>query len=216
MGRQGHDKLQRYLQPSEARQAVLEHYGFSAAPPDEALDRVTRLASRIFGVPISLVGVIGDDWPWFKSCYGLSVEDFDPDIAFCVHAVQADEVTVVLDAARDDRFADNPLVTGKPHIRFYAGAALTTPDGVKLGTLCVMDTGPRTEFSEAQRAMLEDLAAVVVAALEASVLARELRVSENRYRVVAETASDAVVTIDMMSRIRYVNRAASTIFGYAA
>ena len=121
---------------------------------------------------------------------------------------------VVPDMLGDDRFVDNPLVTGEPHVRFYAGAPLRNTDGLKFSTLCIIDTKPRAMLSEVEQAQLGELAAVVVETLEARVVTRELHASEARYRIVAETASDAIITIDAKSTILYANNAVSEIFGY--
>ena len=196
------------------RQALLEHYGVLGTPPDTALDRLTRLASSLFDAPFAFVSLIGRDRQWFKSSHGVAVPEIDLAVSFCAHAVQAGEVLVVDDTREDARFARNPYVTGGPRWRFYAGAPLTTADGLAFGTLCVTDTRPRPAFSDAQRVLLGDLAAAVVETLEARAATRELHANGGRYQVVAETASDAIITIDAGSLILYANAAASTIFGY--
>lgn len=129
--------------------------------PEEAIDRITRLAAQIIGVPIALVSLIDDDRQWFKSRVGLDAAETPRDMAFCSHAIMQDEVMIVHDASDDPRFAANPLVTGPPDIRFYAGAPLILRDNVRLGTLCAIDTKPRLLDSDEVTA-LRDLAAVVV------------------------------------------------------
>ncbi len=129
--------------------------------PEEAIDRITRLAARIIDVPIALVSLVDRDRQWFKSKVGLDAPETARDLAFCAHAIMGDDVMVVPDAAADSRFADNPLVTGSPHIRFYAGAPLIISDGIRLGTLCAIDIKPRPLSVEDQIA-LRDLAAIVV------------------------------------------------------
>ena len=128
--------------------------------PEERFDRLTRLAQDMFHAPIALVTLVDEDRQWFKSNQGLGVGETTRDVAFCAHAILDDQVFVIPDAKADPRFADNPLVTGDPDIRFYAGAPLSTSDGYAVGTLCVIDTEPRDWTDEQSRA-LRDLANVV-------------------------------------------------------
>ena len=154
------------LPPDEAeRLQALRRYAILDTPPDAAFDRLTNLAVRLFNVPIALVSLIDAERQWFKACYGLDTRQTGRDLAFCAHAILMDQVMVVPDAHLDARFVDNSLVTGPPYIRFYAGAPLRTADGFNLGTLCLLDTEPRT-LSDPEIATLADLAAVVVDELE--------------------------------------------------
>jgi diguanylate cyclase (GGDEF)-like protein len=125
--------------------------------PEERFDRLTRLAKRLFGVPIALISLVDADRQWFKSCQGLDVRETPRGISFCGHTILGDEVMLVPDATLDERFHDNPLVVGAPGIRFYAGCPLRIPNGSKLGTLCLIDVEPRT-LDAADRAALKDLA----------------------------------------------------------
>ncbi|EDM46292.1 ATP-binding protein [Marinobacter algicola] len=128
--------------------------------PEERFDRFTRMAKLAFGVPIALVSLVDDKRQWFKSCQGLEARETPRDISFCGHAILSDRLFIVEDTHEDSRFADNPLVTGPPHIRFYAGAQLHSHDGYRLGTLCIIDTRPRT-LDHDQRVLLEELARCV-------------------------------------------------------
>ena len=145
----------------EQRLAELRRYGVLDTPPEKAFDDITALAARIFKVPIAAVTLIDEDRQWFKSCLGLETREMGRDIAFCAYAILGDEVMVVPDAREDARFAENPLVTGEPHIRFYTGAPLRTSAGLNLGTLCIIDTKPR-KLTKGNIATLADLATLAV------------------------------------------------------
>lgn len=149
--------------------------------PEERFDRLTRLAKRMFGVPISLVSIVDSDRQWFKSKQGLDAEETPRDISFCGHAILGDEVFIVPDALADERFVDNPLVTSDPNIRFYAGCPLKVLNGSKLGTLCVIDREPR-KFTDEDMALLRDLAAMAEQEIAAVQLATldELTLISNR------------------------------------
>ncbi|MCC5873926.1 MAG: sensor domain-containing diguanylate cyclase [Gammaproteobacteria bacterium] len=144
----------------QARLEALRSLSILDTPPEERFDCLTRLAKRFFDVPIALVSLVDADRQWFKSCVGLGVSETSRDISFCGHAILGDEPFVVPDAIADARFEDNPLVSGEPHIRFYAGCPLSAPNGRKLGTLCVLDRQPRV-LDEDDLAVLKDLASMV-------------------------------------------------------
>ncbi|MFV1922461.1 MAG: diguanylate cyclase domain-containing protein [Methylotenera sp.] len=129
-------------------------------PAEERFDRVTRMAQRLFGVPIALVSLVDENRQWFKSCFGLDVSQTERSISFCGHAILQNEALIVEDATQDERFHDNPLVTGEAHIRFYAGHPLKNLSGHGLGTLCIIDHEAR-KFTEEDRYMLADLAGMV-------------------------------------------------------
>ena len=113
-------------------------------PPEERFDRIIRLASRLFGVPIAYIALIDADRQWFKSSCGLSATLTDRSVSFCGHTILQDEPLVIPDAREDERFHDNPLVTEPPGIRFYAGHPLRGPSGRNIGTLCLADKESRT------------------------------------------------------------------------
>ncbi|WP_031594160.1 GAF domain-containing protein, partial [Pantoea agglomerans] len=135
-------------------------------PAEERFDRLTRLARRLYDVPIALVSLLEADHQWFKSAQGYEPAGSPRDISFCGHAILQDEIMIVEDAAEDERFYDNPLVTGEPHIRFYAGCPLRAPGGAKMGTLCIIGREPR-QFNEEDQATMRDLAAMAEAELVA-------------------------------------------------
>jgi diguanylate cyclase (GGDEF)-like protein len=128
--------------------------------PEERFDRITRLAARAFSVPIALVSLVDRERQWFKSKQGLEASATGRNISFCGHAILQEGALVVEDALQDVRFADNPLVVGEPHIRFYAGHPIHGPNGSRIGTLCVIDRQPR-EFTDEDRTVLADLAGMV-------------------------------------------------------
>lgn len=128
-------------------------------PAEERFDRVTRLARQIFNVPMALVSLVDEHRQWFKSVIGLRVSETSRETSFCGHAIVDGELFVVPDALNDVRFADNPFVSGEPHIRFYAGYPLQYLDGSKMGTLCIIDTQPRI-FDDDSLQALKDLAEI--------------------------------------------------------
>lgn len=128
--------------------------------PEERFDRLTRLARRLFDVPIALVSFVDEDRQWFKSRVGLEAQETPREVSFCAHAILDDHIMVIPDAGLDDRFKDNPLVTGTPNIRFYAGRPIQAPDGAKVGTLCIIDNEPR-QLSDDDRQLLNDLGSLL-------------------------------------------------------
>jgi PAS domain S-box-containing protein len=207
------------LPPDEAhRLQVLLDLNILDTPPEERFDRITRLASRLFDVPIALVSLIDADRQWFKSRVGLRTEQTDRSVSFCAHAILHDTVMIVEDARRDERFATNPLVVGGPHIRFYAGYPLAAPDGSKLGTLCLIDRAPR-QFSDDEGALLKDLASIVaneVAAFELNRALQQQRDSEVWMGALLEHVPEGVVMLDREGVVLTFNPAAERIFGAAA
>lgn len=145
------------LPPNESvRLGHLRSLRILDTPAEERFDRLTRLAKRLLDVPIALVSLVDEHRQWFKSSTGLDVRETPREDSFCGHAILGDDYLVVPDATKDARFADNPLVTGEPHIRFYAGIPLKCMDGTKLGTFCVIDTKPR-KISKEDLLSLKDL-----------------------------------------------------------
>jgi diguanylate cyclase (GGDEF)-like protein len=127
----------------EQRLQVVQSLGLLDTPPEERFDRYTRFARQLLGVPIAFVSIIGEDIQWFKSAQGFAAKQSSRDLSFCTHTIVEDEMMVVEDAFKDPRFAENPFVTGPPHIRFYAGVKLHVQDNICIGTLCVADIKAR-------------------------------------------------------------------------
>ncbi|KZN13082.1 sensor domain-containing diguanylate cyclase [Marinomonas sp. TW1] len=139
------------------RLSNLRSLGILDTDAEERFDRVTRLAQRMFDVPIALVSLVDESRQWLKSCLGLEIREASRDISFCGHAILGSEPFIIPDASLDPRFADNPLVTGPPNIRFYAGVPLAYGDGTKMGTLCIIDQRPH-DLSGQDLEALVDLA----------------------------------------------------------
>ena len=154
----------------ERRLHLLRQTGLLDTEAEERFDRFTRITAALFDVPIALISLVDRDRQWFKSRTGLDLEETERDKAFCAHAILGDEVMQVSDAFADQRFADNPLVTGLPRIRFYAGAPLSLEDGSAVGTLCVIDHRARNLDREQLR-LLTDLSKLVERELQVSVSA---------------------------------------------
>lgn len=149
--------------PADERERLssLRRLGLLDTAPEERFDRVTRLAQRLFDVPVALVALLDADRNWFKSHQGVEAEESPRSISFCGHAIHdPGEVFHIADASLDPRFADNPMVVDSPGVRFYAGSPIKAPDGAAIGTLCVIDLQPR-EFTEEDGRALQDLAAIV-------------------------------------------------------
>ena len=154
------------------RLAALKEYHILDTGTEQSYDDITTLAAHICGVPIAMISLVDEDRQWFKSRLGVEPQQTPREVAFCAHAILQDKLFIVRDATKDRRFAGSALVTGEPHIRFYAGIPLVNPEGLALGTLCVIDHRPR-RLSAAQQKALQALSRQVMALLESRrVLAR--------------------------------------------
>jgi PAS domain S-box-containing protein len=195
------------LDDTSERQAALRRYHILDTAPEKNFDHITSLVAKVCDVPTALITLIDEERQWFKSCFGFDARETDIGVSFCVHAVHQGEMLVVEDATSDPRFKDNPIVTGPPHIRFYAGAPLTTPEGIHIGTLCILDYETRT-FDASQREILERLADVVVNQFE-------LRSAEAQVRqLVNENPQPMYVYAEADGSLMYVNEAARDEYGY--
>ena len=149
----------------DQRLAALRRYAILDTPAEPAFDALTRATARALDVPIALVSFVDLNRQWFKAKHGLEATETPREQAFCAHSIHDREIMEVFDAATDVRFAQNPLVTGAPNIRFYAGAPLTGPDGTAAGTLCVIDRIPR-RLQPSQREALAALSRIATHLLE--------------------------------------------------
>jgi two-component system, NtrC family, sensor kinase len=148
-----------------ARIAALNRYSILDTLPEQIYDDVTALASLICGTPISLVSLVDADRQWFKAAVGVEIRETPRSVSFCAHTLGTRATLIVRDTLEDPRFAANPAVVGEPGIRFYAGAPIIEPNGHVLGTVCVIDTAPRS-ISPIQVAALEALARHTMALME--------------------------------------------------
>ena len=153
------------IRNEKQRLKVLWQYDLLDTVPEEVFDDLTELAARICEAPVAMITLVDEKRQWFKSKVGVSVNETSRDISFCSRAIEQSDLFIIPDAAADQRFAQNPLVTSDPKIRFYAGAPLITPDGYALGTLCVIDKVPR-ELRPEQKQALRVLARHVMGQLE--------------------------------------------------
>ena len=151
------------------RLATLRGLQILDTEPEERFDRLTRMAKRMFQVPIALVSFVDDNRQWFKSCIGITAKETSREISFCGHAINADKVFIIPDALKDKRFADNPLVVNEPYIRFYVGCPIIV-NNYRLGTLCIIDHSART-FDDDDIELIKDLASMVENELKALQLA---------------------------------------------
>ncbi len=203
------------IPPDEAtRLTELRRRNILDSPPHECFDRLTRLATDYFHVPIALISLVDEVRQWFKSSVGLDLCETSRDASFCAFAILSEKSMVVPDAKADPRFADDPLVTGPLGVRFYAGAPLITRHGFKLGTLCVIDTHARSDFGRADTARLEDFAAIVVDHLDLLESEKQLRSSESQFRALVNNSPAGIYRLDSQGHISVTNPAFLKMLGY--
>lgn len=188
-------------------------------PQEAQFQAVVQVAAAVCKTPISLISLLDVDRQWFKANVGLEgVTETPRDVSFCAHSVEQDGILLVPDASQDARFSDNPLVTGDPGIRFYAGMPLAMSNGAKIGTLCVIDRQPR-QLDEEQQRLLAELARTAAKLLESgisSASAMEAVRLGMRVESILANVSDAVISISPDGIIKDWNPAAEEVFGYAS
>lgn len=208
----------------EARLRFLRSLDILDTPPEESFDRITRVAAELLQVPIALVSLVDAERQWFKSRVGLDVSETSRDVAFCAHALHVEHSLVVPDTHEDIRFHDNPVVTGPPFIRFYAGIPLRSPEGFVLGTLCVIDSRPRV-VTEKALAALGDLARLLERELLQRTLIQGARtvhdeerqgrvLSEARFTTVFENTPTGKAIVDLQGKFMVANRRFCQLTGY--
>ncbi|TPQ26387.1 sensor domain-containing diguanylate cyclase, partial [Cupriavidus pinatubonensis] len=200
------------------RLEALSGYGLGSDRPLPSLDPVVKIAARIFKMPVAAVNMIGSDHVFFAASTGLeggTQVDMSRDVSFCAHAITRNEVMVVPDATVDERFFDNPLVTGPTNLRFYAGVPLMSPDGHALGALCVIDGQPHSDFSEEDCERLRELAKMAADRLELRRI--EIRAQEVRGRSpepLTDSQPTAFVRFDERGDVVTWNDTAAVLYGY--
>lgn len=178
------------------------------------LDPVVRIASRMFGMPVAAVNMVGSDHVFFAAVHGIDTADMRRDVSFCAHAINQSGVMVVNDASRDDRFHDNPLVTGPSGVRFYAGVPLLSPDGHAMGALCVLDSRPHTDFSVEDCERLTELARMASDRLELRRI--ETHSTQGAATTPAAPPVAAVAWLDERGRVLSWNAPAAAFFDKSA
>ncbi len=215
----------------ESRLAALRSYSILDTLPEKDFDDIVRLVSTLCAVPVALITLVDKDRQWFKARRGTEIDQTPRDISFCAHALGQETLFLVPDATLDGRFASNPLVTGDPQVRFYAGAPLITPGGEVLGTLCAIDSKPRTLTAEQQESLMI-LSRQVMAQLELRRrVAEQERTMQERWKVTerlrlleaaVENANDVILITEAEPfnqpgpAIVYVNPAFTQMTGYTA
>lgn len=196
------------------RVQALEALSLLDSAPETDFDNLVELGRSLFRVPICLVSLVDKDRQWFKARVGLDATETPRDISFCGHAILDREVLVVLDATKDERFHDNPLVVGGPEIRFYAGAPISLPNGYNIGTVCIISPEVRESFTEVEARQLAGLAGVAVSAISVRAMRREMdreRSEKERLLRALESVEQPVALLGEDGGIRYVNAAFSAI-----
>ncbi|MFY0574827.1 GAF domain-containing protein [Cystobacter fuscus] len=195
------------------RLQALLRLGLLDTPAEERFDRIVRMAARMFQVPISLVSLLDESRQWFKARVGLDTPSTARGISFCGHAILTPYTFVVRDALEDPRFADNPLVTGTPHVRFYAGHPIHASDGSPVGTLCLLDRRAR-DFTEAERQQLEDMASWVELELNALSM-KEARTALAQQERFFELSVDMLCIAGLDGTFRQLGQAWTRTLGYS-
>jgi len=207
----------------EDRLKLLDSYGILDTQIEEDFERIVKMAAEVCHVPISLISFVSSGRQWFKAAFGTELKETPLNQSICSHAILQNELLVVPDTTKDDRTADNPLVSGDPNVRFYAGAVLQSPEGLPLGTVCVLDFKPRT-LTPREADTLNALARQVMTLLELRRALAEKSRSESALRereeafariaAVIESSDDAIVTKSLEGIILSWNAGAERIFGY--
>ena len=196
------------------RLAALLAYELLDTPSEAMFDRITALAAQICGTPIALISLIDAERQWFKSRHGLEAPETSRETAFCAHAINGDTLFEVENALLDPRFCDNPLVTGAPDIRFYAGMPLNDGQGHNLGTLCVIDQQPR-HLTDEQRQALRLLAEQAMQLFQLRLQAKRQQEQAALHRAIFRSAGTAVLVTDLDGHIQQASPGISPLLGYS-
>ncbi|MDO1447943.1 ATP-binding protein [Rhodocytophaga aerolata] len=204
-------KEQHAASEEAVRLAILGSYDILDTAPEKEFDALTKLAAYICHTPIAFITLIDKDRQWFKSSVGMDATEVAREISFCQHTIRSKATMEVPDAQQDARFQSNPFVTGDPHIRYYCGVPLTSPEGSNIGSLCVIDLAPTT-ISEHQKQALQTLAGEIMARLELRRQKKQLEVekkklaeSEKRYKALVDNNEGYIFTHDLQGKLLSVN-----------
>ncbi|WP_276120888.1 putative bifunctional diguanylate cyclase/phosphodiesterase [Pararhizobium qamdonense] len=192
------------------RLQALANLWISGTPPEPRFDTIVQLAAELFHTPMAFVTLVEKDMQGFKAMHGADFPDIPRCMSVCTHTIESGDVLVIDDMLGDPRFAGNPLVTGAPFLRFYAGTPLTTDEGFRIGALCILDTVPRHDFGDEQRKTLERLGALVMEQMRL----RRTEIIRSTVMNFSDATELAFFAIAANGRIEFVNRAALTLFGY--
>lgn len=197
------------------RLAALHEYGIHGVlPPDPALESLLSLAANMFNVPAVLVSLVAEKQQFFAAGKGFPLDNIARNISFCAHAILRKKIKVVPDTQKDPRFKNNPLVTGAPYIRFYAGIPLRTLAGYAIGTFCLVDLKPRSALSARDEHNMQDLAALVMDKLEMRRLELARQASQVRFENIANTSPDTIICVNEQGVITFWNTSAENMLGY--
>ncbi len=198
------------------RLAALREYGIDLNVVEPVFNRLVQLAGTVFNVPVALISLVEADRQIFAARLGVQVCETSRAVSFCSHAIRQSDIMVVLDATRDPRFVDNPLVTGPMNIRFYAGAPLVSPSGHAVGTFCIVDTKPRAAFDAADQRNLREFANLALDKMELRRLDLARHTGRIRFESIAANSPDAIICADQTGDITFWNAAAARLLGYQA
>ncbi|PWC12140.1 EAL domain-containing protein [Brenneria corticis] len=196
------------------RLAALHEYGIKNTLADPGLDNLVNLAANVFNVPIVLVSLLESERQLLAAGVGVSFSETPIDIAFCLHTILKKRILVVPDTHKDPNFSNNPLVTGAPYIRFYAGIPLRAQSGHAIGALCIIDIKPRSHLNGRDKHNLRDLATLVMDRLEMRRLTLARKASQVRFENISTTSPDAIVCANEKGMITFCNAAAQQMLGY--
>ncbi|MBI4713617.1 PAS domain-containing protein [Candidatus Uhrbacteria bacterium] len=195
--------------PKNEKQRLASLYAFKLldTKQEERFDRITLIATKIFHVPISTLTLIDANREWFKSCQGLKKREGDRAISFCGHAVLNGNLFIIEDTRKDPRFSDNPMVVGKPFIRFYAGVPIKSADGARIGVFCIKDTKPRS-LSENEKEILTGLAKwaeLEINSRNLRLILDEVEKGKSKNEAILQSIGDGAIAIDQTGNILFAN-----------